>query len=133
MKIIRFAPITGSLFAALAMSGCALYQNPSACETQMRSEVAGALPADRLSIDHVGVGIGGSRVVVEGTLKRPVAASRRVASATSATPAIPKLTSRPAALECTFNGDKLIAHHWLKPAEMVEGADAAAQSGSLNE
>src|SRR5689334_23364445 len=103
MKIIRFAPITGSLFASLAMSGCALYQNPSACEAQMRSEVAGALPADRLSIDHVGVGIGGSRVVVEGTLKRPAAALRHAASATRATP---KLTSRPAALECTFNGDK---------------------------
>lgn len=130
MKTIRFAPITGSLFAAFAMSGCALYQNPSACETQMRSELAGALPADRLSIDHVGVGIGGARVVVEGTLKRPAAASRRAASATHATP---KLTSRPAALECTFDGDKLIAHHWLKPAEMTEDADVAAQSGSLNE
>ena len=126
MKNDRIAPLALLLLAMpLLVGGCALYKNPSACETRMRSELAQVSPQTRLKISRVGVGIGGSRVVVEGTLKGPTAASDvSAASNTSATASAPppKTRNRPAALECTFNGDALVSTHWLAPTEMAKPA-----------
>ena len=131
----RIAPLAGLLLMMPFLAGgCALYKNPSACETRMRSDLAQASPHDHLKISTVDVGIGGSRVVVEGALKGPVpasevsAASSPVATSQAATP---KTRTRSAALECTFNGEALISTHWLAPAEMVKppSADDEAADG----
>jgi len=89
----------------------------------MRNELAQASPQTRLKISKVGVGIGGSRVVVEGALRGPAPASDVSAASnpeTTANVPPPKTLNRPAALECTFNGDTLVSTHWLAPAEMAQ-------------
>lgn len=124
MKNTRIAPLASLLLAMTFLaSGCALYKNPSACETRMRSELAQASPQTRLKISKVGVGIGGSRVVVEGALRAPAAASDvSAASSPEATASVPppQTLKGPAALECTFNGDTLVSTHWLAPTEMAQ-------------
>ena len=106
--------------APLVFGGCTLYSNPSACKAQMREAVASAASAGTLSISHVGVGIGGSRVVVEGTLKSaaPAADASDAASAASAA-GEGKPIIRPAAVECMFDGDKLTSLRWLAPPELA--------------
>jgi hypothetical protein len=104
-----------SLVALLALApllagGCTLYSNPSACKTQMREAAGQAAPSETLSISNVDVGIGGSRVVLEGTLKTTAATT-----ASGAT----KPTVEPAAAECTFDGDKLAAFRWLAPSKLA--------------
>jgi hypothetical protein len=137
MNKIRIAPLVGLLLVMpFVVAGCTLYENPSACETRMRSELARAAPHDRLKVSNVGVSIGGSRVVVEGALQGPAAASE-VSAATSGTVAtasavVPKTRSRAAALECTFNGDALLSTHWLAPADMAKPADADADDESTS-
>ena len=129
MKNDRIAPLASLLLVVPFLAGgCTLYKNPSACETRMRSELAQASPQARLKISTVGVGLGGSRVVVEGTLQAPAAASNvsaaSAASGTAPTASAPprKTLTRPAALECTFNGDTLVSTHWLAPTEMTKPA-----------
>lgn len=141
MKRTRIALIAALSLALLPFAGCALYKNPSACETQMRDSLARISPNERLKVSNAGAGIGGSHVVAEGTLERPLAASAPTAgsaAAASATAtaspaatappakrnAAPRTASRPAAAECTFNGEALTAMHWLKPAAF------AAQTGA---
>ncbi|NRO95702.1 hypothetical protein GWC77_07100 [Paraburkholderia sp. NMBU_R16] len=137
MNKIRIAPLAGLLLVMPFLAGgCALYKNPSACETRMRSELAQASPQDHLKISNVGVGIGGSRVVVEGALQRPAAASEVSVAASgavaTASAARPKMRGRAAALECTFNGDALVSTHWLAPTEMAKPADADADDESTS-
>lgn len=103
--------------APLLAGGCTLYSNPSACKAQVRQAVSNAAPADTLSISHVGVGIDGSRVVVEGTLK--TAAAPTQASDASAPQGAAKPLVKPAAAECTFDGNKLTALRWLAPPELA--------------
>lgn len=103
--------------APLFAGGCTLYSNPSACKAQMRQLAADALPTDTLSISHVGVGIDGSRVVVEGNLETadaPTGASDATAPHRKAKPVV-----KAAAAECTFDGNKLTALHWLQPPELA--------------
>lgn len=137
MNKIRIAPLAGLLLVMPFLAGgCTLYKNPSACETRMRSELAQASPQDRLKISNVGVGIGGSRVVVEGALQGPAAASEvsvaASGAAATASAARPKTRNRAAALECTFNGDALVSTHWLAPSEMAKpaGSDTDDESTS---
>lgn len=112
----------------------------------MRAAAAHALPHDKLSITHVGVGIGGSRVVVEGTFQSPPVAASAAAAASAAkasssaaatsgvhasrahaasSAAASKPTSRTAAVECAFNGEALTTWHWLNPPELAKPADPA--------
>lgn len=153
---------------SLPLAGCALYKNPGSCEAQMRSELAKLSPDDRLKVSNVGVGIGGSRVVIEGSLepRRAASASLAVAaasgalaasavsaapapmavsavsdalavptgsgvsavstSAASAASAVPRTlprAARPAAAECTFDGETLTGARWLRPAELATQAE----------
>jgi hypothetical protein len=84
MKKSRIAPFACLLLGSLLTAGCTLYKNPSTCEAQMRAAAAHALPHDKLLITHVGVGIGGSRVVVEGTFQSPPVAASAAAAASAA-------------------------------------------------
>lgn len=128
--------------APILAGGCSLYANPSACEAQMRRAAAQAEPAATLSISHVGVGIKGSRVVVEGALKTaapppadpvdaPDAAAVSPSSSTQASePAKPaKPIVKAAALECTFDEDRLTAARWLAPAELANPPAPDASNG----
>lgn len=75
--------------AAALLAGCtAVYKNTDACEQIMRSKLADVPPSywpeasiDKLSVDHTGTGIGGSRVVVEGKLSHLQTASEVAAAA----------------------------------------------------
>ena len=125
-------------FVPVLIAGCALYKNPSACEQQMRSTLAEKSAVDKLTVSHRGVGINGSRVVVEGAIEEPAGASgvfaaraasqAQVASApqgaSAAAPKKPKKVVKEASAECTFEGEKLASFRWLSPTEMVPPADS---------
>jgi hypothetical protein len=66
--------------AALLAACTAVYKNSDACEQLMRSKLAESSP-DTLKVSHKGVGIDGSRVVVEGSIEHVVTASEVAASA----------------------------------------------------
>ncbi|HEX7684614.1 MAG TPA: hypothetical protein VF446_13965 [Trinickia sp.] len=115
--------------APILAGGCTLYANPSACETQMRRAASEAAPAATLSISHVGVGIKGSRVVVEGTLETAAAApagASQSPNTADATRSPAKPVTQAAAAECTFDGDKLRAMRWLAPPELARPPATAA-------
>jgi hypothetical protein len=114
--------------APLLAGGCTLYSNPSACKAQMRQAVGQAAPADTLSISHVGVGIDGSRVVVEGTLTTTAPTSTE-ASLANASQDAAKPIDKPAAAECTFDGKKLTALRWLAPPELANPPASAGSKG----
>jgi hypothetical protein len=152
--------------AAVLLVGCtAVYKNTDACEQMMRSKLADVSPEQlpdatkgKLSIDHRGTGIDGTRVVVEASLSRmqtaaeaaasaaktasaPAAdsasakalaaasgASATVASAIPAKPAKPKKLVKAVAAECTFTGLNLASFRWLAPKELVQTSDAAASA-----
>jgi hypothetical protein len=128
MKNTRIAPLACLLLGTFLTAGCTIYKNPSTCEARMREGLAEALPHNKLSVSHVGVGIGGSRVVVEGNLEGPPAvaggASAPANASSSAVAAKLKKTSRPAAAECMFNGESLTTMHWLSPPELATSADS---------
>jgi|GEM_PF-773765 len=66
----RKACLVGLAAGATLLAGCvAQYQNPSACEQQMRARLANASLGD-LSVTHTAVAYRGKRVVVEGSLAR---------------------------------------------------------------
>lgn len=130
MNKIRISLLACVSVAPVLVAGCALYGHPSACERQMRSALAAKSPADVLSISHVGVGIGGSRVVVEGQIESPASAPAAASAASAVSSAKPQKATKvtkPAAVECTFNGDALASLRWLAPPEMAE---PSASSGS---
>jgi hypothetical protein len=126
--------------APILAGGCSLYANPSTCEAQMRRAAAEVQPAATLSISHVGVGIKGARVVVEGSLKTAAPTEASDASGTSAVssnastqasePAKQaKSIVKAAALECTFDEDRLTALRWLAPPELANPPAPAAPNG----
>ncbi len=78
IRIISIACMTTA--AALLAACTAVYKNSDACEQLMRSKLAESSP-DTLKISHKGVGIDGSRVVVEGSIEHVVTASEVAASA----------------------------------------------------
>ncbi|RKP52255.1 hypothetical protein [Trinickia fusca] len=118
MKKIRLSLLASLPFVLALPTACTLYQNPTLCKQQMRSELAQASPAAKLSVSHVGVGIRGSRVVVEGSIEAPAAASSSAPA--SAAAGKPSKTVKAAAAECTFDGASLTALRWLSPQELAE-------------
>jgi hypothetical protein len=147
MKIRILCLACAASFAALS-AGCAVYENSDACQQMMRSKLA-ETSSDKLSIDHTGAGIHGSRVVVEGTIVHLESASEVAAASASAAASAPaagsaaiaasapvaasagaarvastkpKQTKKAAAAECTFDQNKLTAFKWLAPAEFVKEA-----------
>ncbi|SDI02814.1 hypothetical protein [Paraburkholderia phenazinium] len=135
--------------AAVLLAGCtAVYKNTDACEQMMRSKLADVSPdqlpeasIDKLSVDHTGTGIHGSRVVVEGSLSHmqtasevaaasaPNGASGASAVVATAKPVKPQKVVKAAAVECTFTGLNLASFRWLAPAELVKtNEDAASDS-----
>ncbi|GLU34818.1 hypothetical protein WKR88_20390 [Trinickia caryophylli] len=122
MKTTRTLSLVGALLASTSFAGCALYENPSACEAQMRTQLTQHEPQRTLSVSHVAVGIGGARIVVEGALAaRASAAGAASAPATSLAKAKPA-PKQPTAFECTFDGRTLATTHWLAPADMAATA-----------
>ena len=85
---IRTLSIACVTTAALVLAGCtAVYKNTDACEQMMRSKLADVSPEqmpeasiDKLSVDHTGTGIHGSRVVVEASLSHMQTASEVAAA-----------------------------------------------------
>lgn len=66
----RKACLVGLAAGATLLAGCvAQYQNPSACEHEMRTRLANASLGE-LSVTHTAVAYRGKRVVVEGSLPR---------------------------------------------------------------
>ncbi|HKT98654.1 MAG TPA: hypothetical protein VJS30_19345 [Paraburkholderia sp.] len=66
----RKACLAGLAAGATLLAGCvAQYQNPSACEQEMRTRLANASLGE-LSVTHTAVAYRGKRVVVEGLLAR---------------------------------------------------------------
>ncbi|WP_321841725.1 hypothetical protein [Paraburkholderia bannensis] len=92
----RNACLVGLAAGATLLAGCvAQYQNPSACEQEMRSRLAQTSQGE-LSVTHTAVAYRGQRVVIEGQLKRgalpasgAVAASAASASSAAAVAAVP--------------------------------------------
>ncbi|WP_042295670.1 hypothetical protein [Paraburkholderia bannensis] len=80
----RNACLVGLAAGATLLAGCvAQYQNPSACEQEMRSRLAQTSQGE-LSVTHTAVAYRGQRVVIEGQLKRgALPASAAAASAAS--------------------------------------------------
>jgi len=77
---IRILSIACVATAATLLAACtAVYQNAGACEQLMRSKLA-EKSSDTLKIDHTGVGIDGSRVVVEGAIEHTQTAAELAAS-----------------------------------------------------
>ncbi|MEX3957671.1 hypothetical protein [Trinickia sp. EG282A] len=140
MKKPSIASFCSVLLAPFLIAGCSLYKNPSACEARMRETVARNLPNDELSVSHVGVGIRGSRVVVEGTVEGPpVAASAATAASAPIAASAPTATSsavaakskkikRPAAAECLFDGESLTSMRWFNPPELTASSAGAASA-----
>jgi hypothetical protein len=85
---IRTLSIACVTTAAVVLAGCtAVYKNTDACEQAMRSKLADVSPEqmpeasiDKLSVDHTGTGIHGSRVVVEASLSHMQTASEVAAA-----------------------------------------------------
>ncbi|WP_240160883.1 hypothetical protein [Burkholderia sp. Ax-1719] len=96
----RNACLVGLAAGVTLLAGCvAQYQNPSACEQEMRARLAHASLGD-LSVTHTAVAYRGQRVVIEGQLERGmvpvesapasgVAAASSASAATAASPASP--------------------------------------------
>jgi hypothetical protein len=93
IRILSIACVTTA--AALLAACTAVYKNSDACEQLMRSKLAETSP-DTLKIAHTGVGIDGSRVVVEGSIEHVVTASEVAgASAASAAASAARIANAP--------------------------------------
>jgi hypothetical protein len=154
---IRILSIVCVTTAATLLAACsAVYRNPDACVQLMRSKLTETSP-DTLKVTHTSTAIGGSRVVVEGSIEHVTTASEVAAAAaasaapraasgskaasgaaasvaasateaTSLTSAKPKKTTTAAAAECTFNGSVLGTFSWLAPARLAKPADETGET-----
>ncbi|WP_205984962.1 hypothetical protein [Paraburkholderia sp. Ac-20340] len=80
----RNACLVGLAAGATLLAGCvAQYQNPSACEQEMRSRLASASLGD-FSVTHTAVAYRGKRVVIEGQLERGMIPASGVLGASEA-------------------------------------------------
>ncbi|WJF91080.1 hypothetical protein QS306_05400 [Paraburkholderia bonniea] len=136
IHISGFAPRVAVLAVlSTLLAGCTLAEkNAVTCEQLMHSRFATVSP-NRLVVSHAGVGIGGSRVVVEGEIEylepSPALAPAASASAVSAVSAAavpqasfrPKTLHKPIAAECTFKAAGLASFNWLAPRELVKTKD----------
>ncbi|PCE27606.1 hypothetical protein BWP39_03625 [Paraburkholderia acidicola] len=93
--------LLASIAAAVTLSAActAAYRNADACEQSMRIAL-GAESADKLKVSHTGVGIDGTRVVVEGEIQK-AASEVAVASAASAASAASVASAASAAAEAS--------------------------------
>lgn len=87
MKIRTLSLACVTTFAVLFAGCTAVYKNTDACEQMMRSKLADVSPKqfpeasiDKLSVDHTGTGIHGTRVVVEASLSHMQTASEVAAA-----------------------------------------------------
>ncbi|HVE07412.1 MAG TPA: hypothetical protein VNE00_09185 [Paraburkholderia sp.] len=148
---IRAFTLASAAAAAVALcAGCTVastYRNSNACEQQMREAASRDAAAETLKISHAGVGIDGSRVVVEGTLSHEMTPTEAAIAAKAPPPPPtrglfgpivdkfsakrPKQIIKAAAVECTFGPTGLASFHWLAPDRLanppVANSDAAAQ------
>jgi hypothetical protein len=77
MRILSIACVATA--GALLVACTTVYKNSDACEQLMRSKLADTT-SDTLKIAHTGAGIGGSRVVVEGSIEHVQTAAEVAAS-----------------------------------------------------
>lgn len=102
------ACLVGLAAGATLLAGCvAQYQNPSACEQEMRARLAHESLGD-LSVTHTAVAYRGQRVVIEGQLERGIlpvagapASGAAAASAASSASAASAATAASAASDTT--------------------------------
>jgi hypothetical protein len=114
---------------AVLLVGCtAVYKNTDACEQMMRSKLADVpskqLPdatTSKLSIDHRGTGIDGTRVVVEASLSRMQTAAEAAASAAAA-------ASAPAAASASGPAP---AHTPTTAPSSIRGVEAPAAAADV--
>jgi hypothetical protein len=119
--------------AAVLFAGCtAVYKNTDACEQMMRTKLAGVTPEqvpdaaiDKLSIDHTGTGIHGTRVVVEGSLAHLQTASE-VAAAAAPKGASAGSAAASAVASGTPGASAAVAASAAAPATTVAAASGAS-------
>ena len=121
---IRILPIACIATAATLLAACtAVYKNSDACEQLMRSKLADTSP-DKLKVTHKGVGIDGSRVVVEGSIEHVATASEvAAAAAASAAASATQLANAARAASGVRAASAVSA---ASPASPVSGAAAAS-------
>lgn len=122
----RNACLVGLAAGATLLAGCvAQYQNPSACEQEMRARLAHESLGD-LSVTHTAVAYRGQRVVIEGQLERgilPVAgAPASGAAAASAASSASAASAATAATAASATSDTTGKQH----ASFAAGAPAAS-------
>ncbi|WP_434106709.1 hypothetical protein [Paraburkholderia caffeinilytica] len=124
---IRILPIACIAAAATLLAACtAVYKNSDACEQLMRSKLADTSP-DKLKVTHKGVGIDGSRVVVEGSIEHVATASEvAAAAAASAASAAASATQLANAARAASGVRAASAVSAASPASPVSGAAAAS-------
>ncbi|HEV3431603.1 MAG TPA: hypothetical protein VG320_27310 [Paraburkholderia sp.] len=132
----RNACLVGLAAGATLLAGCvAQYQNPSACEQEMRTRLAQA-SLGNLSVTHTAAAYRGQRVVIEGQLERgmlPVestaASSASVASAASAASAATSASAATAASAASGTTATAGKQH----ATFAAGATAASAPAKADE
>jgi hypothetical protein len=145
---IRTLSIACVTTAAVVLAGCtAVYKNTDACEQAMRSKLADVSPEqmpeasiDKLSVDHTGTGIHGSRVVVEASLSHMQTASEvaaasapKGASGAAASDAV-STTAKPATVVAAASGASAAAANGkpVKPKKVVKSAAVECRFDGLN-
>jgi hypothetical protein len=112
------AALIGIIGLVACISGCTTaYRNSQLCKQKMVETYPADQPALTYSIPHTSYR--GARVVVEAT--------RRVVYPTpvGSTLLKAKTYEAPAAVECTFDDDKLQSFQWLAPTSFTHTADVA--------
>jgi hypothetical protein len=145
---IRTLSIACVTTAAVVLAGCtAVYKNTDACEQAMRSKLADVSPEqmpeasiDKLSVDHTGTGIHGSRVVVEASLSHMQTASEvaaasapKGASGAAASDGV-STTAKPATVVAAASGASAAAANAkpVKPKKVVKSAAVECRFDGLN-
>ena len=92
-------------------AGCTTpYRNGQVCKARMVDTYPASEP--RLSYDPPRLAYQGTRVVVEGSYTKKIPPA-------GVTPIKVTSVPIPAAVECTFEGDKLKTFQWLTPADLA--------------
>lgn len=125
IRIISIACLTT---AAVLLAACtAVYKNSDACEQLMRSKLAES-SQDTLKVSHKGVGIDGSRVIVEGSIEHVQAASEVAAAST--TPAAASAAQAASAEKVARSASGAGAASAASSAAVASGTAPGAVSGT---
>ena len=135
---IRTLSIACVTTAAVVLAGCtAVYKNTDACEQAMRSKLADVSPEqmpeasiDKLSVDHTGTGIHGSRVVVEASLSHMQTASEVAAASAPKGAAAASAVSMASASPRASHGQMASAVTAASAAVAVDSSVAASDAVS---